>query len=82
MNYFVGNMCDDDILSSNEYIILQQDLHNTNDKNRYQKILGNLYLFLYNTFLTCDIITACRSLIYHPNIFLFFKNIRIKQHKF
>lgn len=45
LNYFNSNMCDDDILSCKEYIVLQQDPYNLKDKDKYQTILGNFYLF-------------------------------------
>lgn len=42
MNYFDCDKSDDDILTSNEYIIMQQDPINTNDSDEYLQILGNI----------------------------------------
>jgi len=44
MNYSDGILSDDDILNSTQYILLQQDPHNEENKYMYQRILGNFYL--------------------------------------
>lgn len=43
MNYFDGILSNSDILNTDGYIIMQQDLNNTEDDKRkmYQLILGN-----------------------------------------
>lgn len=44
MNYSDGILSDEDIFSSANYILMQQDLHNEEDNNPYQQILGNCLL--------------------------------------
>lgn len=45
-------MCDDDILNGKENIIMQQDLYNMDNKEKYQLILGNYFVsLLINNFL-------------------------------
>lgn len=48
MNYFDGILSNSDILNTDRYILMQQDLNNTEDDKRkmYQLILGN-YNFLH-----------------------------------
>lgn len=49
VNYFDGYINDDDILYSEEHIVMQQDPHNTENSDKYQLILGNSIIFVcYN----------------------------------
>lgn len=52
MNYFDGILSNNDILNTDEYILMQQDLNNTEDNKikMYQLILGN-YNFLHLIFI-------------------------------